>query len=143
MSTERTDSEILARIKEVAERDWLGTQRDELAARLSFQAAKSLVKPEAEEADWTQYPRDRDSILKEMLEYMPFAWDKANHCRGISAGRSIDHYDAWLWLLGDDLKNFGEYEHYGKQILVRICEKYGWDESQWDDGIRVNSESEL
>lgn len=139
MSTERTDAEILARIKEVDGCDWLGTQVGELVTRLSFPAAKPLLKPEAEEADWTQYPRDRDSILKEMLDYMPFAWEKAKNCRGISANRSMDHYAAWIWLLGDDVGDLQGYEFYGKDNLVKICDEYGWDTLQWDDGVRVNT----
>ncbi len=33
----------------------------------------------------------------------------------------------------------GDYEFYGKDNLVRICDLYGWDSSQWDDGRRVNN----
>jgi hypothetical protein len=71
---------------------------------------------------------------------MDFAWDKANNGRGISANRSIAHYQAWLWLLGvewcDTLMD--DYEFYGKPQLIRICEYLGLDPKQWDDGERVN-----
>ena len=33
---------------------------------------------------------------------MTFAWDKANNERNLSAGRSINHFEVWLWLLGDE-----------------------------------------
>jgi hypothetical protein len=74
---------------------------------------------------------------------MDFAWEKANNCRGLSAMRTMTHYKAWLWLLGqdgfDDLEN---YSHYGKDNLVRICKFFDLDPKKWDDGRRVNSESE-
>lgn len=85
-------------------------------------------------------PRDRESILNEMLDYMSFAFEKANNFRGISASRSMSHYSAWTWLIGDDFGNLLDYEYYGKDNLVEICEKYGWDHSQWDDGVRLNDE---
>jgi hypothetical protein len=52
----------------------------------------------------------------------------------------------WLWLLGDEeLHNkieAIEYEHYGKEKLIAICEHFGWDWKKLDDGRRVNSDSE-
>jgi hypothetical protein len=75
---------------------------------------------------------------------MPFAWEKANDCRGLSANRSIEHMTAWLWMLGDDLadKMDGLYEYYGKPCLRAICEKYGCKWQQWDDGVWRNSEDD-
>lgn len=77
-----------------------------------------------------------------MIEYMPFAWEKANNCRGLSAGRSLAHYTAWLWLDGDNeiWPTLEDYEYYGKDKLVEICNYLGIDSKQWDDGIRKNSE---
>lgn len=139
----RTDQEILDRIEQVKGEDWLGTRVGELVTRLSFDAAKPLLKDDTKREEWKVFFRDRDTILKEMLEYMEFAWGKAINCRGISASRSIEHYEEWIWLLGDDPKKLPDYEHYGKEILKFICQKYGWDALKWDDGVRVNSESEL
>lgn len=73
-----------------------------------------------------------------MLDYMEFAWDKANNGRGISAMRSMHHYMAWTWMLGDDLGNLLDYQYYGKDNLVKICKHYGWDHAKWDDGVRRN-----
>ena len=134
----RSDEEILARIESVKEDDWLGTQLSDLLIRLPFEKARPYLKPEATPEDWPVKPRDRDSVLAEMLSYMPFAWGKANNGRGLSAGRSMDHYSAWVWLAGDDLGDLTQYEFYGKDNLVRICKHYGWDAGQWDDGVRVN-----
>ena len=140
----RTAKEILQRIEEVKNRDFFGFELSDLLARLSFDEAKPLLNPGATKDDWPEpLPRDRESILKEMFDYMPFAWGKAKNCRGISASRSMSHYNAWAWLAGDDLGDLLNYQYYGKDNLVKICEYYGWDYSEWDDGVRVNSESEL
>jgi hypothetical protein len=138
----RTDKEIIDRIKAIEEKDFLGFERTDLLCRLSFNAAKEFRKPNITESEWGEIsPRDRESILAEMLDYMPFAWEKANNKRGISAGRSMSHYSAWTWLIGDNdfFGDLQDYEFYGKDNLIRICEKYGWDHSQWDDGVRENS----
>lgn len=141
----RTDKEIIDRIAEVESEDWLGTQRNELVCRLPFDKAKQWLRSAVTETEWRPLvkARDRETILSEMLNYMPFAWEKANNCRGISASRSMEHYSAWIWLLGDDLGDLSDYQYYGKDNLVAICNKYGWNSSQWDDGVRVNSEAEL
>lgn len=123
----RTDQEIIDRINARKEADFFG-----------FELAKPFLNPDVKGEDWKVQPRDRDSVLKEMLEYMPFAWDKANNCRGLSAGRSMCHYMAWVWLAGDDLGDLTGYQYYGKDNLVKICDHYGWDSSQWDDGERTN-----
>lgn len=136
----RTGEEILEKIKEIENEDIFGFMRTDLIVRLPFNLAKPFLKENAKESDWKIAPRDRDSILTEMLEYMPFAWEKANNFRGLSAGRSMNHYSVWVWLAGDDLGDLNEYQYYGKNNLVRICEHYGWDHKQWDDGVRRNSE---
>lgn len=91
----------------------------------------------------------RKTILNKILEYMPFAWEKANSCRGLSAARSIDHMAAWVFLLGESEQELFEfiedpdnYYHYGKPILERICQHFGWDYSEWDNGYRGNSEND-
>lgn len=134
----RTDAEILNRAAAIKDRDWMGTEMGDLIIRLPFNLAKPYLNETAKEEEWTVWPRDRESMLKEMLEYMPFAWEKANNGRGLSAGRSMSHYAAWVWLAGDDLGDFHDYEYYGKDNLVMICDHYGWDHKQWDDGERSN-----
>jgi len=135
----RTDDEIIDKMAEVKAYDWLGTIRSDLVRFLPFDRAKNFLVDTVKPEDWTPEPRTTEHITKVMLNYMPFAWNKANNCRGISASRSLNHYEAWLWLLGDPLANkLRNYEHYGKEKLIAICEKYGWDWKQWDDGERVN-----
>lgn len=133
----RTDQEILERIESVRERDWIGTQTGDLVSRLPFDAAKRFLKEGTTSAEWGEpAPRDPEAVKAEMLSYMPFAWEKANNNRGISASRSLDHMSAWLWLLGHDkaADQILHYDRYGKPWLRAICEAFEWDWRQWDDG---------
>lgn len=138
----RTPQEILDRIKVIEPEDFLGWERTDLIKRLPFEYAKPFLAEGATQDDWDKRikPLDKDSILSEMLDYMPFAWEKANNFRGLSALRSMAHYSVWVWLLGDDFGDLMDYEFYGKDNLAAICQHYGWDSSQWDDGVRLNAE---
>ena len=136
----RTESEIIARIEARKDADIFGFEWPYYLSSLPFEAAKPYLKPEATGDDWKV--KTLDEIRAEAIDYMAFAWDKANNCRGISANRSIMHYQAWLWLLGEDWGDtlMDDYEFYGKPQLVRICEYFGLDSKKWDDGIRSNNE---
>jgi hypothetical protein len=132
----RTDEEIITRIKERRSEDFFGFELSDLIRYLPAEEAnRFLVEPVT---NWTPLPRDQASILEEMENYMPFAWEKANGMRGLSAGRSMSHFMAWTWMVGDDFGDLLQYYHYGKDNLVRICKHYGWDHTQWDDGVRSN-----
>ena len=66
----------------------------------------------------------RENIIKEIKDYLPFAWGKARDGRGISASRSIDHFKVYFWILDAyDKIDWADYEMYGKPILEQI-EKY-------------------
>jgi len=140
----RTDDEIIAHIDAVSGSDFFGTQTGDLIVRLPFDKAKQFLKPEATSDGWEISPRDREAVLDEMKEYMDFAWGKANDCRGLSAGRSLDHMRAWLWLAGEDgflgALRIDDYSHYGKPQLRAICERYDWDWESLDNGEWVNVE---
>lgn len=139
----RTDKEIHERIKAVKDRDWMGTIQGDLIACLPFDEAKRYLKDSVTADDWGEaLSRDRESVLARMLDYMEFAWSKANGNRGLSAGRSLDHMQAWLWLLGEDeaAGQLHDYDYYGKPQLRAICEHYGWDWTQWDDGQWTDGE---
>lgn len=135
--TDRTDDEILARIEEVKHEDWIGTERSELITRLPFDKAQEFLKEGAPKSDWVVLGRDRETVLAKLKEYMPFAWEKANNCRSISASRSLSHMRAFLWLMQDDALldalNILEYSHYGKPQLREICERFGIDWRALDD----------
>ena len=83
----RTDEEILNRVEAVKADDWMGVQVSDLIYRLPFEKAQPYLRPEVTAEDWDVRPRDRESMLATMLAYMPFAWEKANEGRGLSAGR--------------------------------------------------------
>lgn len=137
----RTDEEILARIKEIQGRDVLGYECSDLILKLPFEVAKQFLEKGTTKEEYGEPSlRDRESMIKEITNYMPFAWEKANDCRGLSAGRSMSHFNAWIWLAGDDLGDLTEYQFYGKDNLVKICNLYELDHKQWDDGKRVNTD---
>lgn len=139
----RTQEEILKKIESLKDIDFFGFITGDLINMLEYQHAKPFLKDDAKESDWKPNPNTQEFLLKTMEEYMEFAWDKANNCRGLSAGRSMNHYEAWLWLYdGNAAGSIGslqEYEYYGKDKLVAICEYFKWDHAQWDDGERVNN----
>ena len=139
---ERTQDEIVARIKEVEKQDFFGVMRGNFLSYLDFEHAKEFLKPEVTKEKWDA---DREGVTDVpvktlMTEYMSFAWEKANDKRGLSAARSMDHYNAWLWLLKyEALRKITEsYQYYGKDVLVEICKFLGLDPAKWDDGVREN-----
>lgn len=136
-TTTRTQDQIVSKIREWIPKDFLGFKVNDLLVCLDWEHAKQFLKPEAEQ-EWKIEPCDRESILKKMRDYMPFAWEKANGERGISAGRSMCHFTAWTWLIGDEDKfaDLEEYEFYGKDNLLKLCHHYGWTDE--DNGVRSN-----
>lgn len=140
----RTQEQIVERVRTQSQRDPFGMTGMDLLEWLDFEHAKEFLKPEVTAEQWAGREQP-EPIRDQMIKYMDFAWEKANNCRGLSAGRSLNHYNNWLWLLGEDqlAESMLKYEHYGKENLRRVCEFLGLDASKWDDGVRVNSESEL
>ena len=140
----RTQEEILARMKEREKDDPFGFERGDMLEHLTFENAKPYVKPETTAEDWKKVEEERGpDPVQELKDYMAFAWEKANDERGLSANRSIMHCLAWLWLAEEDellakvQHEYDEnYKHYGKDILVMICEHFGLNWKQWDDGER-------
>jgi len=144
----RTTEEILTRIDQVKDDDFLGTTSADLMAFLPFEHVKDhlnekyLKKVEDGEETWDPKEATKEQATKEITEYMDFAWGKANDCRGLSADRSINHMKAWLWIAGNDelLEKMDTYEYYGKPQLRAICEEYGIDWKSYDDGEWRNDE---
>lgn len=139
----RTQDEIIDRIQKRKADDFLGFEVGEYIDFLDYDHATQFLKPDTTRVQWLEMYKEptAENVKAVMKNYMQFAWDKANDSRGISANRSISHFDAWLWLMDDgtlEVVNAVEYEHYGKEKLIAICEKYGWDWKQWDNGERTN-----
>lgn len=141
----RTQDEIVTRIEEREKYDLFGFETSEYIVKLDFAHARPFLNEEATEQKWATADSATTGPLECLRGYMNFAWDKANHKRGISANRSILHCVAWLWLAEED-EILAEVEHmydtdyhsYGKPILETICDHFGWDWSQWDNGDRTN-----
>lgn len=127
----KTQEEILQRMEEIKNDDFFGFQRSDLIEYLDFENAKQYLKPEVTEQEWNE--REIKSPKEKMLDYMPFAWNKANNQRGLSAARSIDHYRAWLWLDGNEelSQNIADYDDYGRPQLRQICDYLGIDYKQY------------
>jgi hypothetical protein len=126
--TIRTQEEILARFNAVEADDLFGHQRSDLLDYLIYDHAKPYLNDSVLREEWEG--RKYLTPAERIKEYMPFAWDKANNCRGLSAGRSVEHMLTWLWLDGkDELADelFKVYEYYGKPCLVLVCREYGID----------------
>lgn len=134
----RTDDEILARVDELKDGDWMRFETFDLLTRLPFKKAQPFIQPGFNESEWAILPRDKEALVARMREYMPFAWAKANEGRGLSASRSMSHFSAWLWLAEIDLGDMNQYQFYGKDNLCKICAHFGWDAKEWDDGVRTN-----
>ena len=140
----RTQDEIVQKVIDVqaSNEDWLGTMTNDLLVYLSYENAKPFLQEDSTKEKWLEVEEklSDELIRKDIKEYMEFAWEKANNFRGISAGRSMDHYTIWLWLLDIDLGELRDYNHYGKDELIKICIHFGLDHTQWDDGVRLNEE---
>ena len=139
----KTQEQIVERIKEIEENDFFGYETNDLITYLDFEHAKQFIKEEKQaelEQTWKDdKPKDP---AEEIKEYMSFAWDKANNCRGLSADRSISHMSAWLWLDGKEelAEEIRDYQYYGKPQLVKICQEYGIDWKQYDNDSWKNEE---
>lgn len=136
----RSSAEVAARVIEARKRDALGFEWHEYLIWVDFEdLAKVAEGSTTTEVEWDEVTSERGPIVEVMREYMAFAWEKANDCRGISAARSMMHYRAWLWLSGEDgFEDLTEYDNYGKDHLVRVCEHLGLDVAEFDDGVRTN-----
>lgn len=134
----RTVSEIKDKIKEGFTKDFFGFGVSDILKALPFEDAKEFLKEEfinkesaGEEWESMRIKTDED-VKEKMLDYLPFAWEKAEGERGLSADRSIRHFAAWAWLIDNEF--YEEIEHmydtnyamYGKPILTFIGEKLGY-----------------
>ena len=137
----RTVEEIKRRINDRRKDDILGFEWIIYVEALPWKEKQEFLIATAKPENNPQ--KTEEEIKQEAIDYMPFAWEKANGFRGLSASRSISHYIAWLWLLGASDKYLqalsDDYEFYGKPQLVKIC-KFLRIKCQWDDNVRLNSE---
>lgn len=128
----RTQEEIKERFDAVY--DLLGTQKGDLIRYMTFENAKPYLKEEyvkqieGGQEEWKQNTDPK----KEILDYMDFAYDKADGERGLSAGRSMLHFKTWIWLddkdfYADIVDMIDNYTNYGIPTLDKIAEHYGYE----------------
>jgi hypothetical protein len=123
---QRTEAEVVERIKTTDSDDPLGFEIDVLLRHVS---ARVHIREFGSNAlhlrDWEPLPLHVESVMAELGEYMPFAWSKVIDHRGLSANRSVSKTRAWVWLLGlDDLLALYEdtdYPQYGAPQLAVVC----------------------
>lgn len=127
LEVHRTQDEIVARIREVAEQgeDLFGAERNDLIEQLDFDHAKEWLNEGTTQAQWDEN-REETAAPKRAVDYVSFAIGKIEDHRGLSAGRSISHFRAWAWLLLDDDKvqelDDTEYQNYGAPQVKKFCE---------------------
>lgn len=141
MTVKRTSAEIKARYEQVSPR-FLDFQGGDLLPYMDYEDAKPFLKEGVTAQELTDARDSLGGPIKETIDYLPFAWEKANDCRGLSAGRSVDHLKAWLWLAGYDVDDDFDrrYQYYGKPCLVTASELVGFDWRAHDDGVWRNDE---
>lgn len=124
----RTPDQIISRIEEVTESDFLGKRREVLIFSLDYDDALPYLKDGISPEDWTG---GRDKAWKDAREYLDFAISKAVGHRGLSASRSVDAYREWMWLMSEDTSRFEEqdYQNYGLPMIRFAAHALGlpWD----------------
>lgn len=109
-------------------RDIFETRAD-LISYLPYELAQEFT--DLDEAGFNKVKTlyNRENIIKELVDYLSFAFEKAENQRGLSANRSIAHFENWLFVLEDQelydfTSNHENYREYGLPILMKIKEKY-------------------
>ena len=132
----RTQEELSAKFDELQKSGGFMDFRPEVLINfLSFESAKPHLKEdyikevEAGTKQWEQHTTV-EKAAEEFLDYMKFAWDKAEDERGISASRSVQKLGMWLWIMNrDDLRRIIEdddlYNPYGAPALIEVCNQMG------------------
>lgn len=145
----RTQDEIVARYHERREHDLLGFEVHEYLLALDWEHVRPLLKDGAQES--SQPFKTDDDVRARMADYIDFAYRKCFDRRGISACRSIMHYEAWIWLIGDDellakidakCERDGS-DDYGESVLDLIAEHYGYAKTPRDPADMPPRNAEL
>ena len=139
--TTRTQDEILQKLGGLKRVDFFMFEIFDLLVYLTYENARMYQGDNFDKRSWAEL--DVMPPEQRITEYLPFAWGKANDCRGLSANRSISHLRAWAWLMNDgsyDELTSIKYEYYGKPQLVYMSKKTGVDWQMLDSGLWGNDE---
>lgn len=127
--------QVKARYESVGKEDFFGWAGEVLLDYISFEDAKEYFKSDYVEevkSGATKHTTvtDINEAAQDFLDYMNFAWGKAQDERGISAGRSIMKLREWLFVmnrpdLAEEIDREDLYPPYGAPALISICEKMG------------------
>lgn len=128
--TTRSQEEIRKRFDET--KDLLNVQKKDLLEFMEFETVKDLLNEEyVKQVEAGEKKWEIENPKEKILDYLPFAYEKAENERGISAGRSMLHFKTWIWLddpsfYDDILPMLENYSNYGLPTLKRIADKYGY-----------------
>lgn len=136
LTLERTVSEIQDRMRD-AQASFLDFSSEVYPKFLSVEDSREFFKEEyfdkvaSGELEIPPIP-SLEEAAQDFLDYMNFAWGKAEDERGISATRSVQKLGAYLWLFGrDDLRRLIDddelYNPYGAPALIAVCEEMDID----------------
>ncbi len=132
----RSHEELVAKFIELQSMEtMLDFKSEVLVNYLTFEDAKPYLSEEFRKeiesgsGQWQQIT-SIEKCVAEFLNYMEFAWGKAQDRRGISASRNIDKLGMWLWIMNrEDLQEILDdddlYNPYGAPALVEVCNQLG------------------
>jgi len=76
------------------------------------------------------------AVLKRMAVDLDFAFEKAIGERGISSSLMFDVMKMWMWVLEDELADYGNYAPYGMPLYCQIAQKYNLPDKNKEYGGR-------
>lgn len=129
----QTVEALIERVKKPS--SFLGFDADALYTFVPMPEVLELLTDEGkaryESGEAKPTPLTRENVIEAMREYMErIGWEKVEDHRGISAGRTVEKMEAWIWLLDDrdTLKAVEDapYENYGAPKLAVVCKAYGF-----------------
>lgn len=128
----KIDKRAAERIMKLKTGDNFGFKSEVACLFLPFKKVKQFLRDdyvaeiENGEVEFHQIT-DVMEAVQDFLDYMVFAWMKADEGRGISASRSIDKLSAWMMILSRPdiakiLQDDSLFNPYGKPALRKACE---------------------
>lgn len=124
--------EIKDKIKEGFPTDFFGFATGDLVYALPYEAAKDyleedfIAKENAKEEYEKQATLTDEAVIGKIIDYIPFAQEKIDCERGLSADRSCQHFITWFWLIDEAfskmLRNLYVYHYapYGQPLLDEV-----------------------